>query len=197
MDGRLRHIEVKVAGGGHRLSYRSAYYATNSFLNPGERPAAQGDPLRPLMDHGTPDATGILYAMHVAPTSQQPTSDTPRAGDNPDLKGPATRYGANFRISAGHMTLLSDSAGVRRGSLEVTLVGYDRDGKALNWIVREFQVAVPQDRYAEVQKLGFPVNMEIDLPASDIYLRSGVYDAGLNKAGTLEVPLTAIVAQAK
>jgi VWFA-related protein len=197
MDGRLRHIEVKVAGGGYRLSYRRGYYATSAFLNSAERPAVAGDPLRPLMDHGTPDATEILYTMHVAPALQQPASDAPRVADNPDLKGPVTRYGANFRISSDHLTLVPDASGVRRGSLEVTLVGYDRDGKALNWIVRQFQVAVPPDRYAEVQKLGFPVNLEIDLPASDIYLRSGVYDVGLNKAGTLEVPLTAVVAQAR
>ncbi len=197
MDGRLRHIEVKVAGGGYRLSYRRGYYATSAFLNSAERPAVAGDPLRPLMDHGTPDATEILYTMHVAPALQQPASDAPRVADNPDLKGPVTRYGANFRISSDHLTLVPDASGVRRGSLEVTLVGYDRDGKALNWIVRQFQVAVPPDRYAEVQRLGFPVNLEIDLPASDIYLRSGVYDVGLNKAGTLEVPLTAVVAQAR
>src|ERR1700722_11508344 len=61
MDGRLRHIEVKVAGGGYRLSYRRGYYATSAFLNSAERPAVAGDPLRPLMDHGTPDATEILY----------------------------------------------------------------------------------------------------------------------------------------
>lgn len=197
MDGRLRHIEVKVAGGTYRLSYRRGYYATNAFLSSGERPTMPGDPLRPLMDHGTPDATEILYTMHVATSPEQPSGGASRAGDNPDLKGPVTRYQANFRISSDHLTLVPDAGGIRRGSLEVTLVGYDRDGKVLNWIVRQFQVAVPPDRYAEVQKLGFPVNLEIDLPASDIYLRSGVYDAGLNKAGTLEVPLTAIVAQAK
>jgi VWFA-related protein len=197
MDGRLRHIEVKVAGGTYRLSYRRGYYATNDFLNSAERPTMPGDPLRPLMDHGTPDATEILYTMHVSPAAQPPAAGASRAGDNPDLKGPVTRYETNFRISSDHLTLVPDAGGVRRGSIEVTLVGYDRDGKALNWIVRQFQIAIPPDRYAEVQRLGFPVNLEIDLPAPDIYLRSGVYDAGLNKAGTLEVPLTAIVAQAK
>jgi VWFA-related protein len=197
MDGRLRHIEVKVKGGNYRLAYRRGYYATNAFLNPGERPITSGDPLRPLMDHGTPDATGILYTMHIAPEQSQPASQAPRAGDNPDLKGPTTRYGVTFRVFADHLTLVPDAGGVRRGSLELTLVGYDRDGKALNWMVREFQMAVPPDRYVEVQNLGFPVKMIIDLPAPDIYLRSGVYDGGTNKAGTLEVPLTAIVAQSK
>jgi VWFA-related protein len=197
MDGRLRHIEVKVSGGNYRLAYRRGYYATNAFLDPGARPKAAGDPLRPLMDHGTPDATEILYTMHVAPQATQPAADKPRAGDNRDLKGPGTRYDVDFRVASDHLTLVADAGGVRRGSLEVSLVGYDRDGKALNWIVRELQLAVPPDRFAEVNTMGFPVHLEIDLPTSDIYLRSGVYDLGWNRAGTLEVPLTAIVSQTK
>jgi hypothetical protein len=38
--------------------------------------------------------------------------------------------------------------------------------------------------------------LEIDVPPSDAYLRSGVYDTGSNKAGTLEIPLAAVVALA-
>jgi hypothetical protein len=32
--------------------------------------------------------------------------------------------------------------------------------------------------------------MEIDLPNEEIYLNTGVYDWGSNKAGTLEIPLS-------
>ena len=41
---------------------------------------------------------------------------------------------------------------------------------------------------------GLPFGMEIDVPASDLYLRSGVYDLGSSQAGTLEIPLAAVVA---
>jgi hypothetical protein len=86
--------------------------------------------------------------------------------------------------------------GVRHGSIEVTLLGYDRDGKPLNWMVRMLQLAVPPDRYAAVQASGLPFKLEIDVPEADVYLRSGVYDQGSSKAGTLEIPLAAVVAEA-
>ena len=43
--------------------------------------------------------------------------------------------------------------------------------------------------YAAIQKSGVPAHMEIDLPNTDVYLVTGVYDWGASKAGTLEVPL--------
>jgi hypothetical protein len=33
--------------------------------------------------------------------------------------------------------------------------------------------------------------MEIDLPNTEVYLETGVYDWGSGKAGTLEIPLNA------
>jgi VWFA-related protein len=194
MDGRLRHIEVKVSGGSYRLAYRRGYYATDALLRRAAQSKPAGDPLRPLMDHGTPDSTEIVYAIHVARSNPQPTAGAPRAGDNENLKGPVTRYAVGFTVSPEHLTLEPGANGVRHGSIEVTLLGYDRDGKPLNWMVRMLQLAVPPDRFAAVQAKGFPFSLEIDVPADDVYLRSGIYDQGSSKAGTLEIPLAAVVA---
>ena len=43
--------------------------------------------------------------------------------------------------------------------------------------------------WSAIQKTGIPAHMEIDLPNEEIYLNTGVYDWGSNKAGTLEIPL--------
>jgi hypothetical protein len=43
--------------------------------------------------------------------------------------------------------------------------------------------------YASIQKSGIPAHAEIDLPNTDVYLETGVYDWGSGKAGTLEIPL--------
>jgi VWFA-related protein len=199
MDGQLRHIEVKVSGGSYHLAYRRAYYATQALLSSTPRPAPNGDPLRSLMDHGTPDSTEILYNMHVAATSAQASTTQPasdRAGDNPDLKGPVTRYTVIFNVSADRLRLDSTPDGVHHGNLEVTLLGYDRDGKPLNWMVRMIELSLPPDRYAVAQANGVTFALSIDVPASDIYLRSGIYDQASGKAGTLEIPLTAVVAEA-
>jgi VWFA-related protein len=196
MDGQLRKIEVKVGAGKYHLAYRRGYYATDAFLTSGSVKKPNGDPLRPLMEHGTPDSTAIVYAMRVLPANPQPAPDAARAGSNENLKGPVTRYSVSFTVPADDLTLEPAPDGVRHGSLEVTLLGYDRDGKPLNWMVRILQLTLAPDRYAAVQASGLSFSLEIDLPAADVYLRSGVYDQGSSKAGTLEIPLAALTAQA-
>ncbi len=196
MDGRLRHIDIKLTEGTYRLAYRRGYYADQPATSEASPPKPTSDPLRPLMDHGTPDSTEILYLVRVVPSNLQPGPSSERAGDNPNLPGPVTRYAVKFTVSADHLALDPAPDGVRHGNLEVTLVGYDRDGKPLNWMVRMLQFALPPDRYAAVQTTGLSFGMEIDVPAANVYLRSGVYDLGSSKAGTLEIPMAALVAQA-
>jgi hypothetical protein len=107
-----------------------------------------------------------------------------------------TRYSVNFKVEADHLTLEPAPDGVRHGNIEVTLLGYDRDGKPLNWMVRMLELTLPPDRYAVAQARGVSFSLEIDVPAAAVYLRSGVYDQGSSKAGTLEIPMAAVVAQA-
>jgi hypothetical protein len=192
----LRHIEVKVAGGSYQLAYRRGYYATEETFVQSALPKPTGDQLRPLMDHGTPDSTAILYTMRVQPANPQPAPGAPRAGDNENLKGALTRYSVAFAVSAEHLTLEPGADGVRHGNIEVTLLGYDRDGKPLNWIVRMLQLTLPPDRYAVAQAKGVSFTLELDVPAANVYLRSGVLDQGSSRAGTLEIPLAAVLAQA-
>jgi VWFA-related protein len=196
MDGRLRHIEVKVSGGTYQLSYRRGYYAKDEAFVQAAQSKPTGDPLRPLMDHGTPDSTAIVYTMRVLPANPQPAPGAARAGDNENLKGQVMRYSVAFTVSADHLTLEPAPDGVRHGNLEVTLLGYDRDGKPLNWMVRMLQLTLPPDRYAVAQARGVSFGLEIDVPAADVYLRSGVYDQGSSRAGTLEIPLAVVVALA-
>jgi VWFA-related protein len=196
-DGRLRHIEIKLTEGNYRLAYRRGYYADQTATAVASPPATTSDPLRPLMDHGTPDSTEILYQMRIVPSPLQPGPSSERAGDNANLKGPVTRYAVNFTVSADHLALEPAPDGVHHGQLETTLVGYDRDGKPLNWMVRMIQFALPPDRYAAVEATGLSFAMEIDVPASNVYLRSGIYDLGSSKAGTLEIPMAALGAQAR
>jgi VWFA-related protein len=195
MDGRLRHIEVKLSGGSYNLAYRRGYYAKDEAFMQATQFKPTGDPLRPLMDHGTPDSTAIVYTMRVLPASPQPDANAKQAGDNENLKRPVTRYSATFTVSADHLTLDPAADGVRHGSIEVTLLGYDRDGKPLNWMVRMLQLTLPPDRYAAVQAKGLSFSLEIDIPAADVYLRSGIYDRASGRAGTLEIPLAAVIAE--
>jgi hypothetical protein len=43
--------------------------------------------------------------------------------------------------------------------------------------------------YDEVKILGLQLRQEIDVPQEDFYLRTGIYDRGSARAGTLGIPL--------
>jgi len=73
------------------------------------------------------------------------------------------------------------------------LVAYDREGKPLNLVVSRHQIRVPAKDYANIQKGGFPLHEEIDVPKGEAFLRTGIYDLKSNYAGTLGVPLAPVV----
>jgi hypothetical protein len=123
MDGRLRHIEVKVTGANYHLAYRRGYYANNETFVQAAQSKPKGDPLRPLMDHGTPDSTAVVDTVRVLPANPQPAPGTQRAGDSENMKGPLTRYAVGFNVSSDHLTLEPAADGAHHGNLEVTLLG--------------------------------------------------------------------------
>lgn len=198
MDGRARHIQIKVKGGKYKLAYRRGYYATRDFLSVAPKAPPKGDPLRPLMEHGTPDSTEILYAMKVA--SSTPQTRTPEsqaafghAGENQKLNGDLTRYNVTFAIPPENLALDTSADGVHQGRIEVTLLAYDRDGIPVNWLVRLVQLRLPRELYQQAQVRGVGFNLDIDAPSSAVYLRSGVYDMESNRAGTMEIPIAAVI----
>jgi hypothetical protein len=96
-DGRYRKIEVKVLNGGYKLAYRPGYYAVSRKTG-----GTGDDSLRPFMHPGMPDSTQIHFALHVQPeTRSQGDKSGTHAGDNDKLKGPLTRYTAEFGIGTG------------------------------------------------------------------------------------------------
>jgi hypothetical protein len=79
--------------------------------------------------------------------------------------------------------------GKRRGNVEVRLIAYDRDGKPLNMVSKKNGIVVAQQVYEELQRVGLQVHQEIDVPAGEVYLRTGVFDLNSGKAGTLGIAL--------
>ena len=114
------------------------------------------------------------------------------ASDNPRLRGMVTRYAIEMVVAAGGLQLEAASNGSRRGSLEATLIVYDQDGKPLNWIVRQIDLQMSAEHYAQVQANGVSFALEIDAPKAAVSLRSGLYDMASSLAGTMEIPLATI-----
>lgn len=187
MDGKFRHIHVKLRDGKYKLAYRRGYFA-----DPAGSSAEKTDidPLLPLMGRNLPDLSQIIYKIRVLPTTPQPAPDAPRAGTNTDLKGPVTRYAVDFAIAVQDLKLDPTPDGGRHGNIEVMLVAYDREGKPLNMVLTKGSLVLQPKVYASILKLGLQLHKEIDVPKQDVYLRTGVYDIDSDSVGTLGFPLT-------
>ena len=187
MDGKYRHIEVKLVSANYKVSFRRGYYADD--VSKSHPPNPSTDPVLPMMTRGLPDFSEILYKIKVTPVDQQPGPSTEIAGGNSALKRPVTRYGVDFAIAAQDIKLETTSDGLRRGSMELMMVAYDHDGHPVNWVIRKPAISLDAKLYAVMLRLGLQFHEEIDVPQGEASLRTGVYDAGTSKIGTLGVPV--------
>ena len=186
MNGKFRRIEVKLRESKYKLAYRRGYFADPTG---GSAQQANVDPLLPLMGRNFPDLSQIIYKISVVPAKVQPGPDTPLAGTNTDLKGPLTRDVIDFAVAVQDLKLDPTPDGGHRGTLEVMLIAYDREGKPLNMVLHKSDLVFPPKVYADMLKLGLQLHSEIDVPKEDVYMRTGIYDPAADAAGTLGVPL--------
>jgi VWFA-related protein len=193
-DGKYRRIEVAVNGSNYKLAYRRGYYADQGAQPEDAAPTA--NPLRPLLVHGLPGASQLLYGVRILPVTQQPAPDARRAGGNDKLTGPLTRYNVDFMIRWTDVDLQTTPRGTHSGQIEAGVIAYGRDGKPVNWINVTQKMNLEPATFTAIQSSGIPAHIEIDLPQQDLYLMTGIYDWASKRAGTLEVPLNALHAQA-
>ncbi len=189
MDGSYRRVEVKIPDTKYKLAYRHGYNADNNLASDTQ---SDTDPLHPLMTLGMPDATQLLYAVHVIPANPQPAANATHAGKNAKLTGPTKRYGVDFMIRWTDVKLDTAPDGKHTGKVQVELLAYDRDGQALNWAGGTQMMEITPELFTAIQHSGLPAHIDIDVPVDkDIYLQTGVYDWATGKAGTLQVALPA------
>ena len=192
MNGKYRRIHVTLKHGHFKLAYRLGYNADDE---PRARAVAErlaaSDPLQPLMAWGLPNFAQVLYLMSVKPSTPQPQLTAQRAGDNLTLEGAFTRMDVDLVVSEKALQLEATSDRRRHGTLEVTLIAYDRYGNPINWLVRNSKVSLSPERYQALWNIGLHLHFEFDVPRGASYLRSGVCDLVSGKAGTMEVLLSA------
>ena len=191
MDGKYRRIQIKLIKAKGSLAYRRGYYADDVNTALASSQKENSDPLMPLMGRNSPDYSQILFKILVRPSNPQPPQDAPRAGTNSEMKGPFTRYSVDFAVTPDDLRLDQSADSVRHGDIEVMLVAYDADGKPLNLVVTRNEISIPAKDYPSLQKGGLQIHREIDVPQSEAFLRTGIYDLKSSEAGTLGVPLGA------
>lgn len=202
MDGGLRTIDVKVDGGKYTLSFRRHYYALDTDL-PGAAQTIESlamqkqtgqdptlvDPLRPFMEFGMPQTDQILYKALIRPMSAKPAT---AVGDKSDVKDSHDRYSVDFSVDLKDLKLELDPDGNHDGTLNVTLIVYDKYGTVANRKDHIVQLTVKPDIYKIFQQTGVQLHAEIDVPKGQFWLRTGVYDESSRKVGTMEVPLSSV-----
>ena len=181
LDGKFRRIEVKGTNRSYKLAYRRGYYMENAETQQALERSPMRDPLLPFMNFGMPDIAEILYKVHVAELEGAKSADPTKS---------VVRYSVDFAILPQDVKLQADADGVRTGSIEVGVIAYDYDGKALNAIGKKIPIRLQPDLFAKMQQQGgFQLHEEIELPKTDVFLQTGIYDLMTNHAGTLAVPV--------
>jgi hypothetical protein len=179
-DDGFRRIDVKVTGGKFKLAYRQGYNASGSASVPDQ------NPISPLLQFGIPDATGILYGASVATVPAGAQSEP--AGQNPEVKGPVTRYSISLTIRAQDIEFDEAPNGKRIARLLVGVKAYGKDGSALNWQATREAVELDAAHYQSALKSGIPVTVALDVPANTrAQLVTAVYDWNTTRSGRVEL----------
>lgn len=112
-----------------------------------------------------------------------------RESSNNNRANSSVRYGVDFAISPPDVKLETGADGLRSGMIEIALIAYDYEGKALKTIRQKLPVHIRPDAYQSLQRVGLQLHEEIDLPQGSIYFETGIYDLVARHAGTLGIPL--------
>jgi VWFA-related protein len=195
MDGGWRKIDVKVVGGKYSLSYRRGYFAMDTDLPGGlrnkkmQRLAGQNseaiDPLVAFMDLGMPQSQQILYKIRVIPAAS--------GEGGPAEKKDKNHYKVDFAIDLKDLKLNLDPHGFHKGTLNISLIVYDRYRNIICREDHQVGLNIKPDVYAAFQNTGVQLHAELAVPAGNFWLRTGVYDQGSRKVGTMEVALNSVV----
>jgi len=200
MNGVYRRIDVKVAGGHYRLSYRRGYFAEEDAL-PGssletERKeiaalAAKNtgavDPLLPFMSLGMPLSEQILYKVRVNPVA---AADNQPQGQVQDKD--KSRYKVDFALDTTDLALLPEADGARKGVLNVSLILYDRYGTVVSREDHLVQLNFKPEQYEAVKQVGVQLHALLAVPKGNYWLRTGIFDRASHRVGTMEIPLAAV-----
>ncbi len=185
MDGKYRHISIKLTSGKEKLSYRRGYFALR------EENAAQTretDPLLLLMAFGMPDMSQIIYKARLGRLPGQ--AEDAKKDLLVPVKDPVKTYAFDLELFPDQLQFEVTSEGVHNAKIQVKLVLYDETGKVLNVVGGRFGLTYTLDEFEKVRQEGLQLRERIEIPAnSDARLYSGICDLNSGRIGTLAMRL--------
>lgn len=131
-----------------------------------------------------PQSQQILYKVLVVPVAPAENG----VGD----KKAKNHYRVDFAIDLNDLYLSLDQNGVHKGALNISLMVYDRYGNIITQEEHIAQLVIKPDAYAVFQNAGVQIHAQLAVPKGNYWLRTGVFDRGSSKVGTMEIPLSAV-----
>jgi VWFA-related protein len=128
-DGKFHKIDIKLDGGKYKMYYHHSYFADQAPAPVQDKTPDQA--FRIAMVRGLPVATQIVFKVRVVPADPQPQPGS-IAGDNEKLKSPFKRYSLDYSVELRDFQLSQMPDGIRRGTVIVSAIAYDKDGDRLN-----------------------------------------------------------------
>ena len=193
MDGHYRRLQMRIDGGRYDLSYRHGYYADATNRASSHNPGAVM-PIQAATVHGAPPATQVIFKARVLSASDpffegMQFPDKPAGEMAEAMKGARHLYLVDMVVDPHFVTFETMPDGVRQAQLEFALVGYDAEGKRLNYIDRSYAINIKPEQYESTMVNGIRARLAIDLLAGQDALRVAVEDLEAGRAGSLEVPV--------
>jgi VWFA-related protein len=178
-NNKYRKLTVKVDSPKAKLDYRRGYYAEDPAKT-GSDVLANPEPNTALLLRGAPAATDILFKVRVAPTE----GDAAKAA-----KSGMVRYSVNWAVDLHGVPLPVAANGMRHGSMQLAVVAYNREAKAVNKATLPVALLLQPDEYQAYLKSGLQFHQEIDLPPGAVFLRVAIADTIQNRAGAMDISL--------
>ena len=191
--GEFRKFKVRLDDCNCQLAYRRGYFADAPGKPSGSK-LTQASLLTTATLHGAPPSSQVLFQTRVLPATDPIFKDVklaegPAGESASSLKAPVYRFVVDIVVDPKTLTFDTAADGRRQGALEFALVAFDANGKRVNSMDRDLQMALKPDEYARVTSSGVPIRMELDFPAGQDFLIIAVHDRLGNRVGSLEIPL--------
>jgi VWFA-related protein len=175
-DYSFRPIGVKVARKGLQLRYRTGYYAMPN--------SSDGDGMH---DHLIADA--IRSPIQMMDLGLEVRADAIDASGRRELK-------IQMRVEPSEMNFQKDGDHWT-DSVDLVWAALSADGRILEKDGDRIALRQEQSAYEEIQRAGFPFTKSVRLPSNSVELRLVVRDNGTGAIGSVNIPLTRLMANAK
>jgi hypothetical protein len=174
LDGRLRHIQIKMkVGGNYHLAYRRAYYASST---PGLSNTL--DPsIAAAITHGAPELHQLIFGLHVSAA--------------PNAVSKQQRFTLSYIVMAHQLR----ASGETPPEFEIAAAAYDMDGRMLSSTLNSAVRDKPSPDTANSVHNSYRMEQQLIAPLSTKFLRVAVRDAHTGRLGAMEIRLPFSLAQ--